>query len=79
MSKISKKVSSMNEMNKLRPDEIVENFMGGDSYKFNPIDTLKMIAASSIFGEPAYYRKDVKDGIFSWEKNFSDEFSKMRG
>ena len=77
MSKISKKVSSMNEMNKLRPDEIVENFMGGDSYKFNPIDTLKMIAASSIFGEPAYYRKDVKDGIFSWEKNFSDEFSKM--
>lgn len=77
MSKISKKVSSMNEMNKLRPDEIVENFMGGDSYKFNPIDTLKMIAASSIFGEPAYYRKDVKDGIFSWERNFSDEFSKM--
>ena len=77
MSKISKKVSSMNEMNKLRPDEIVENFMGGDSYKFNPIDTLKMIAASSIFGEPAYYRKDVKDGIFSWETNFSDEFSKM--
>lgn len=77
MSKISKKVSSMTEMNKLRPDEIVENFMGGDSYKFNPIDTLKMIAASSIFGEPAYYRKDVKDGIFSWEKNFSDEFSKM--
>ena len=30
MSKISKKVSSMNEMNKLRPDEIIENFMGGD-------------------------------------------------
>lgn len=77
MSKISKKVSSMNEANKLRPDEIVTNFMGGDSYKFNPIDTLKMIAASSIFGEPAYYRKDVRDGKFSWEKDFSDEFSKM--
>jgi hypothetical protein len=77
MSKISKKVSSMKEANKLRPDEIVTNFMGGDSYKFNPIDTLKMIAASSIFGEPAYYRKDVRDGKFSWEKDFSDEFSKM--
>jgi hypothetical protein len=77
MSKISKKVSSMKEVNELRPDEIVTNFMGGDSYKFNPIDTLKMIAASSIFGEPAYYRKDVRDGKFSWEKDFSDGFSKM--
>lgn len=67
----------MNEANKLKSDEIVTNFMGGDSYKFNPIDTLKMIAASSIFGEPAYYRKDVRDGKFSWEKEFSDEFSKM--
>ncbi len=77
MSKISKKVSSMKEVNKLKPAEIVTNFMGGDSYKFNPIDTLKMIAASSIFGEPAYYRTDVKDGRFSWEREFSDEFSKM--
>ena len=30
--------------------------MGGDSYVINPLDTLKMISASSIFGEPSYYR-----------------------
>ena len=70
--KMAKAVSQMNEMNKLRPDEIVTNFMGGDSYKVNPLDTLKLIAASSIFGEASYYRKDVKDGHFSWEKAYAD-------
>ena len=40
--------------------ETVENFMGGTSYKWNALDTLKMVTASSIFGEPAYYR----DGAF---------------
>ena len=38
----------------------VTNFMGGDSFELNPLDTLKMVSASSIFGEPAYYR----DGTF---------------
>ena len=56
MSKISKAVSEMNQRNNLRLDETVVNFMGGDSYKINPLDTLKMITASSIFGEPSYYR-----------------------
>lgn len=70
--KMAKAVSQMNEMNKLRPDEIVTNFMGGDSYKVNPLDTLKLISASSIFGEASYYRKDVKDGKFSWQKEFTD-------
>jgi hypothetical protein len=37
----------------------VENFMGGRSYTLSPLLTLKIIAASSIFGEPQYYR----DGI----------------
>ena len=32
------------------------NFMGGISYRINPLDTLKMVTASSIFGEPQYYR-----------------------
>lgn len=41
--------------------EEVENFMGGISYKISPIQTLKIVAASSIFGEPQYYR----DGIGS--------------
>ena len=30
--------------------------MDGESYRINPLDTLKMITASSIFGEPSYYR-----------------------
>ena len=56
MSKMSNAVKGMHEENVLRRDETVTNFMGGDSYKINPLDTLKMITASSIFGEPSYYR-----------------------
>ncbi len=39
----------------------VINFEGGISYKINPLDTLKMVSASSIFGEPQYYREGVTD------------------
>lgn len=56
MGKIYKACEKVNEESKLRMDETVQNFMGGDSYKVNPLDTLKMISASSIFGEPSYYR-----------------------
>jgi hypothetical protein len=38
----------------------VENFMGGTSYTINPLDTLRIIAASSIFGEPQYYRDGLE-------------------
>lgn len=62
MSKMSKTVKMMNEESKLRRDEAVTNFMGGDSYVINPLDTLKMVMASSIFGEASYYRPAVKDG-----------------
>jgi len=34
----------------------VENFDGGISYTLNPLDTLRIVTASSIFGEPSYYR-----------------------
>ena len=44
----------------------VENFMGGTSYSLSPLNTLKIVAASSIFGEPQYYR----DGLGS-PKNLS--------
>ncbi|MFM2010393.1 MAG: virus [Bacteroidota bacterium] len=37
-----------------------QNFMGGTSFKVNPLQTLKMVATSSIFGEPQYYRKGIK-------------------
>lgn len=42
-------------------DSAKENFMGGNSFQLGPLDTLRIIAASSIFGEPQYYR----DGIDS--------------
>lgn len=48
-------------------EKAVTNFMGGTSYTLNPLSTLKIVAASSIFGEPAYYR----DGVGS--KNYLKE------
>lgn len=49
----------------------VVNFMGGTSYVLDPLETLKMVTASSIFGEPQYYRNGesadawvLQDGIF---------------
>lgn len=56
MSKVSKAVASEQIAKNLRLDESVTNFMGGDSYVVNPLVTMKMITASSIFGEPSYYR-----------------------
>jgi len=76
MSKISKEVSRMQEETKLRRDETVINFMGGDSYRINALDTLKMIAASSIFGEASYYRSNVRDGCFKFKEDFSDMFAR---
>ena len=76
MSKMSKAAEKIRENEILHSEEIVKNFMGGDSYVVNPIDTLKLVAASSIFGEASYYRKDVKDGKYSWSKDFSDSFMK---
>ncbi|AEO93797.1 RNA-binding protein [Bacillus phage G] len=67
MSKMSKKVKETRKAEVLKP---VENFMGGISYEHNPLLTLKMVSASSIFGEPQYYRsgefaeKNVRDGSY---------------
>ena len=33
-------------------DAVVENFMGGNSYKLSPLQTLKIVAASSISENP---------------------------
>lgn len=78
MSKLSKAVSEMraeNQENKaLHMDEVVENFMGGENYKLNPLDTLKMISASSIFGEPSYYRDshDANCYVYRYAREFGD-------
>lgn len=50
MSKISKAVRTNSSTH------TVVNFMGGTSYVLNPLQTLKLIACSSIFSEPQYYR-----------------------
>ena len=48
MGKIGKAANALRSENLLRRDEVVTNFMGGDSYKVNPLDTLKLITASPI-------------------------------
>ena len=74
MSRISDMAKKMTDNQKLKPDEVVTNFMGGQSYKINPLDTLKMVAASSIFGEPSYYRSNISDGTFEAEDaTFEDD------
>ena len=69
MSKISKVVKEEKERRVHRKDETVVNFMGGESFKINPVDTMKMVTASSIFGEPSYYRNGqignkVRDALY---------------
>ena len=65
MSKIAKaakeKSLARKERINLRLDETVTNYMGGDSYKVDPIMRLKMVTASSIFGEPQYYKRGMKE------------------
>ena len=46
MGKIGKAANALRSENLLRRDEVVTNFMGGDSYKVNPLDTLKLITAT---------------------------------
>jgi len=67
MSKLSKFSAKTSNAVLDSADAVVTNFMGGNSYTINPIDTLRIVAASSIFGEPQYYRAggvgDSKPGI----------------
>lgn len=72
MNKVSKIVKDRNFKERQKP---VINFMGGISYKLNPLETLKMISASSIFGEPQYYRnsglEDVHYNLDKYVKPYS--------
>lgn len=56
MSRLSKVVKEQREATVVQKDKVVKNFMDGESYAYSPLATLKMISASSIFGEPSYYR-----------------------
>lgn len=53
MPKMSKTVKNVNT--KAQNNQVV-NFMGGTNYKVSPLETLKLVSSSSIFGEPSYYR-----------------------
>ena len=64
MSRLSNAAAKMQENNKLRRDETEINFMGGESYVINPVDTMKMVTASSIFGEPSYYRDGARSAKY---------------
>jgi len=59
MSKLSKYATQEVAETRQYMETAVENFMGGTSYTLNPIDTLRIVAASSIFGEPQYYRSGM--------------------
>ncbi len=56
MSKFSKASKKSVAGIRVHEKTAVKNFMGGTSYTLNPLDTLRIVAASSIFGEPSYYR-----------------------
>lgn len=61
MSRMTREVKETREAQKMEKKGAMTNYMGGISYKVNPIETLKLVTASSIFGEPQYYR----DGRFT--------------
>ena len=74
MSKMSKVTETARSNEKTKR---VTNFMAGNSYEINAIDTMKMVTASSIFVEPAYYRNgEFGTAKISDGKYFTDELVK---
>lgn len=73
MSRLSKYSSKEKAKTNEHYESVVENFMGGNSFTVSPLQTLKIIAASSIFGEPQYYR----DGLES--KSTLSALTRARG
>ena len=68
---MSKMLDSVRETRSDVKTRRVTNFMGGNSFELNALDTLKMVTASSIFGEPSYYRNGefddakITDAVYS--------------
>ena len=75
MSRIARFVKELREGEKTGAEV---NYMGGISYRVNPLDTLRMVTASSIFAEPQYYRDGkfapatIPDGVFRLHTLFRD-------
>lgn len=72
MSRLSNAAKKMHTAKVEHHDERETNFMGGTSYKLNPLETLKMVACSSIFGEPKYYREGMRDGEYTTTDTHDD-------
>lgn len=66
---IGRMVKEEKEARKAATTKAVTNYMGGTSYGVTPVEAMKMATASSIFGEPQYYRdgeyaeSGVRDGF----------------
>jgi len=82
MSRVST-VAKQNREKEVKKPEV--NFMGGTSYALSPLETMKMVTASSIFGEPQYYRQGgLTDGTYRTHSLFSaysvlpDKFEGMK-
>lgn len=78
MSKMTSSVKNTRAEQKNVKKNAVTNYMGGTSYELNPIETLKIVTASSIFGEPQYYRAGefadakINDGLVLCDNAFKD-------
>lgn len=60
MSRLSKFATKESAQNASHYANAETNFMNGVSFKVNPLQTLKMVAASSIFAEPQFYRPGLE-------------------
>lgn len=60
------------DYNKHKEEQEV-NFMGGISYSVNPLLELRMVAASSIFGESSYYKDSGVKKVSSMSKDKVNE------
>lgn len=82
MSKYKSEAKKVSAVDTTIENSKVENFMDGTSYTLNPLDTLFIIAASSIFGEPSYYRdsdtsKSHSSKLYSSFMKDNDYFSEL--
>lgn len=73
MSKMSKEVRENRAEAKLHR---VTNFMGGSSFELTPLQTLRLVACSSIFGEPQYYR-GTKDRDLKSDHTIDESFDSI--
>lgn len=64
-------MSEHDTTNKTSPYESTVNFMGGTSFKLNPLQTLRIVSTSMICGENMYYRATREGANFGRSRNDS--------